>query len=250
MAINQNFCSNIVNRSLTILFGGLSLLAQAGPQEDIAKIQSKLRSMTPHIKAKSIKTSPISGLYELFVGGSLIYTDKNYDYVIVNGSIIDIKSKKNKTEESLKQLTSIKFNELPFQNAIEIKKGSGAYKFVIFSDPDCPYCKSLEIGLAESNLTDYTAYIFLYPLKAIHPDAASKSESIWCSKNKGEAWSSFMVIGTTPEKVNCDNPLNENEKLAEEIGISGTPTIYLNNGQQTQNLQELVEAINAYNKTN
>jgi thiol:disulfide interchange protein DsbC len=228
-----------------MLLGSDILLSHAGIDEDIATIQSTLDSRIPPIKARSVKPSPISGLYEVFVQGNLIYTDKTFSYVIVNGAMIESTSKRNLTEESLKQLTTIKFSELPFQNAIEIKKGSGAYKFAVFSDPDCPYCKSLESGLAKAGLSDYTAYIFLLPLKTLHPDAAAKSESIWCAKDKAEAWTNFMVKGTTPEKVNCDNPLTANEKLADEIGVSGTPSIYLKNGHQTQNPQELVAAIKA-----
>ena len=236
---------NIIQRLLAMLLASGILLAHAGKDEDIATIKSTLESRTPPIKARSIKPSPIAGLYEVFVQGNLIYTDKNFSYVIVNGAMMDTMSKHNLTEESLKQLTTIKFSELPLQNAIEIKKGTGAYKFAVFSDPDCPYCKSLESGLAKAGLSDYTAYIFLLPLKTLHPDAAAKSESIWCAKNKAEAWTNFMVEGTSPEKANCDNPITANERLADEIGVSGTPSIYLKNGHQTQNPQELVAAIKA-----
>jgi len=245
MATNKFFSRNIIQYSLTMLFVSFSLQAQAGTKEDIATIQSTLESRTPSLKPRSVKPSQIDGLYEVFVQGNLIYTDKNFSYVIVNGAMMDTKSKRNLTEESLKQLTTIKFSDLPFQNAIEIKKGSGAYKFAIFSDPDCPYCKSLESVLAKAGINDYTSYIFLYPLKTLHPDAASKSESIWCAKDNAEAWSNFMLKGTAPEKANCKNPLAANEKLGYEIGVSGTPTIYLSNGNQTKNPQELVEAVKA-----
>jgi protein-disulfide isomerase len=33
------------------------------------------------------------------------------------------------------------------------------------------------------------------------------------------------------------------EKLAEEIGVTGTPTIYLNDGQKTQELKDLLTLI-------
>ncbi len=219
------------------------MLAHADTSQDIASIQSKLESRTPPLKARSIKASPIVGLYEVYVQGNLIYTDKSFSFAIINGAMIETSNKKNLTEESLRQMTTIKFNDLPLQNAIEIKKGAGTYKFSVFSDPDCPYCKSLETGLDKSGLTDYTAYIFLFPLKTLHPDAASKSESIWCAKDKANAWNNFMVKGIAPEKGNCVHPLTANEQLANEIGVSSTPTIYLNNGQQTQNLQELLAAI-------
>ena len=228
-----------------MLFASVSLLAQAGTSEDIASIQSKLAIRTPPLLAKSIKASPIAGLYEVYVQGNLIYTDKSFTYAIVNGAMMDVANEKNLTEERIKEITTINFDELPLKNAIEIKKGSGAYKFAVFSDPDCPYCKSLENGLAKSEAIDYTAYIFLLPLKTLHPDAAAKSESIWCAKDKAEAWSNFMVKNTAPEKATCDNPLAANEKLAENLGVGGTPTIYLNNGQLTQDPQELLAAIKA-----
>jgi thiol:disulfide interchange protein DsbC len=223
--------------------------AHAGAVEDIASIKSQLEIRTPPLKAKSIKPSPIPGLYEVFSQGNLFYTDKNFSYVIVNGSIIETANKKNLTEESFNQLTKIKFNDLPLNNAIEIKKGSGTYKFAVFSDPDCPFCKTLEGGLAKTGVSDYTAYIFLYPLKDLHPDAVAKSESIWCAKDKAEAWSNYMLKGTEPEKATCENPIAAINKLADEIAVPGTPTIYLNDGQFTQNPQDLVNAINASIKT-
>jgi thiol:disulfide interchange protein DsbC len=249
MASDKIFNINLLFSGLfSMLLAGANSLAHAGAIEDMAAIKSKLESETPPVKAKSIKPSPIAGLYEIFVQGNLIYTDKNFSHVIVNGTLIETASKKNLTEENLNQLTMIKFNELPLQNAIEVKKGSGAYKYAVFSDPDCPFCKTLETGLVKTGVSDYTAYIFLYPLRDLHPDAAAKSESIWCAKDKADAWNNFMVKGVAPEKAICDNPLAKNEALAEKIGVSGTPTIYLNNGQQTQKPQELVEAINANNK--
>jgi len=245
MSINTYLGPNFTIHVLAVFLASVTLLTQAGTIEDIASIQSKLESRTPPLKAKSIKTSPIDGLYEVYVEGNLIYADKSFSYAIVNGAMLETISKKNLTEESLNQLTTIKFTDLPLQNAIEIKKGSGAYKFAVFSDPDCPYCKSLETGLAKSGVTDYTAYIFLFPLKNLHPDATAKSESIWCAKDKTEAWSNLMLKGTAPEKASCDNPLASNEKLAEEIGVYGTPTIYLSNGGKIQTPQELVAGIKA-----
>lgn len=245
MSMNTYLGPNFTKHVLAVFLASVTLLTQAGTIEDIASIKSKLESRTPPLKAKSIKLSPIDSLYEVYVEGNLIYADKSFSYAIVNGAMLETISKKNLTEESLNQLTTIKFTDLPLQNAIEIKKGSGAYKFAVFSDPDCPYCKSLETGLAKSGVTDYTAYIFLFPLKNLHPDATAKSESIWCAKDKTEAWSNLMLKGTVPEKASCDNPLASNEKLAEEIGVYGTPTIYLSNGGKIQTPQELVAGIKA-----
>ena len=243
MAISKKFKTNLIFASVGILLAGSSLLTQANTVDDIAAIKSNLEMRTPPIKAKSIKLSPLAGLYEVYVSGNIFYVDKTVSYVMVGGSLLDGASKKNLTAERFKELSSIKFSDLPLKNAIEIKKGTGAYKFAVFSDPDCPYCKTLEQGLDKMAVTDYTAYVFLFPLKELHPDATAKAESIWCAKDKQETWLNWMVKDTAPVKSTCDNPIESNEKLADDLGVAGTPTIYLNNGTQTQNPQELVAAI-------
>jgi len=218
-------------------------MVNAGASEDINNIKRLLKQRTPSILPKSVTSTPIPGVYEVYLGGSIFYMDKTTSYVLIGGNLFNDTTKTNITTERLNLLSIIKFGDLPFHNAIEIKKGSGAYKFAIFTDPDCPYCKMLEKNLAASDATNFTAYVFLYPLKELHPDAFSKSESIWCAKDRAEAWSNFMVNNSAPEKVTCENPLESNQKLAEDLGVTGTPTVYLNNGQQTQDLQVLLAAI-------
>jgi thiol:disulfide interchange protein DsbC len=231
--------------SAGLLLSSAPLLAYADTTEDIAFIKKNLDSRKPPLTARSVKLSPIAGLYEVYANGSIYYVDKTVSYIMIGGSLLEDATKKNLTAERLKELTTIKFDSLPLNNAIEIKKGNGAYKFAVFSDPDCPFCKKLEQGLDKMGLTDYTAYVFLLPLTELHPDAAVKSESIWCAKDKKEAWLSMMLKDTAPAKAQCENPLSANEKLANEYGVAGTPTIYLNDGSQTQNPQDLVNAINA-----
>jgi thiol:disulfide interchange protein DsbC len=229
--------------SAGLLLGGSSLLANASEADDINAIKINLEKRTPPLNAKSIKLSPLAGVYEVYANGNIFYVDKNVSYVMVGGALIEDATKRNLTAERLQELTTIKFDSLPFKNAIEIKKGNGSYKFAVFSDPDCPFCKTLEQGLEKMGITDYTAYIFLFPIKELHPDAVAKSESIWCAKDKNEAWSNWMVKGIEPAKASCDNPIAANEKLADELGVAGTPTIYMNNGKQTQAPQELVAAM-------
>lgn len=229
--------------SAGLLLGGSTLLAHASEADDINAIKMNLEKRTPPLNAKSIKLSPLAGIYEVYANGNIFYVDKNVSYVMVGGSLLEDATKRNITAERLQELTTIKFDSLPFKNAIEIKKGNGSYKFAVFSDPDCPFCKTLEQGLEKMGMSDYTAYIFLFPIKELHPDAVAKSESIWCAKDKNEAWNNWMVKGIAPAKASCDNPIAANEKLADELGVAGTPTIYMNNGKQTQAPQELVAAM-------
>jgi len=233
----------ITSLLITFLLIAIPFKAKADIPEDIDTIKTKLELNLAPIKAKKISATPIPGLYEVFVNGSIIYSDRNFSYAIVDGSLVDISKKKNLSEDRLKELTRINFYDLPFKNAIEIIKGNGAYKFAIFTDPDCSHCRQFEKFIAQNNVTDYTAFIFLYPLTQLHPNAALKSQYIWCAKNPREAWANLMINDVEPEPKSCDNPISSNLNLAKELSVIGTPTIYSNKGEVIPNFQALFVAI-------
>ena len=207
-------------------------------------IKTQLEKQNPSLKIKSVASSPMPGLYEVFANGNILYVDKTAKHVLAGATLVEDATKRNLTVERLKELTAIKFDSLPFKDAIEIKKGSGAYRFAVFSDPDCPYCKTLEQGLKKLGISDYTAYIFLFPLEELHAEARWKAESIWCTQDRSAAWQAWMTEGKLPEKTTCENPVDATIKLGRELDVMATPTIYLGNGYQTTSPQELVDAIN------
>jgi thiol:disulfide interchange protein DsbC len=224
-----------------------TVVAEVG--NDISEISVKLAKRSPPISPKSISPTPIPGIYEVFVDGAIYYMDKSTTYVFLNASLVDDKNKKNLTYDRINLLSQVIFSDLPIKNAIEIKRGSGFYKFAIFSDPDCPSCRTLESEVENSDMTNFTAYIFLFPLRELHPDAAKVSEYIWCSQDRVESWKNLMLKGILPEPSTCNNPVNDNEKLAQELGVKETPTIYLSNGKKVNNFQELFNAIKLSNNT-
>ena len=132
----------------------------------------------------------------------MLYTDEQGQYVI-QGSLIDTKSRVNLTEARIAKLTQIDFATLPLKDAILIKQGSGARKLVVFGDPNCGYCKKLERDLLA--LKDVSIYTFLYPI--LGPDSNVKSRDIWCAREPAKVWRSWMVEGTTPPKAMgpCDS---------------------------------------------
>jgi thiol:disulfide interchange protein DsbC len=76
---------------------------------------------------------------------------------------------------------------------------------------------------------DIAFYIILFPL-AMHKDAYWKSKSIYCSKSLkmlDEAFAKKEIA-----KPDCDtNQIDANMKLAESLGITGTPTMVLPDGR-------------------
>ena len=185
----------------------------------------------PELPIKSIQKTDYNDLYEVFIGSQIIYTNDTFDFLIVEGRVVDPKTKIDLTELRLEELTRIDFKDLPLLDAIKVVKGNGKRKIAIFSDVDCPYCKRLEKNEL-SNIDNITIYTFLYPL-AIHPEAEEKSKKIWCAKDRAKAWNEYIFKDKLPiNPGDCKTPINRIVKLGKDLGISSTPTIILSNGKR------------------
>jgi thiol:disulfide interchange protein DsbC len=199
------------------------------PGSPEAAIRDKLASRLlkgRHVDA--VVKSPYFDFYEVRVGQSLLYTDAAVTYLFA-GPVLDGKTMENLTEARIDELTAVKFEELPLQNAIKMVSGNGSRRIAYFSDPNCPYCKALEHTL--TGLKDTTVYVFLYPI--LSADSVTKAKSLWCASDRTQAWNDWMQNGKmAANKGTCETPLLSNHALGERIGVQATPTLVLSNGQR------------------
>jgi thiol:disulfide interchange protein DsbC len=208
----------------------LALAAPAFAQE--AAIRKNLAERLPNFpKIDEVIKSPIPGLYEVRVGNEIFYADEQGNHII-DGSLIDTRTRANLTQERIDKLTAIDFAKLPFKDAIVWKSGTGERKMAVFADPNCGYCKRFERDLNE--VKNVTVYTFLYPI--LGPDSIEKSKNIWCAKDRTAAWRDWMLEGSTPGKVmgQCDTAaLQRNAEFGRKFRINGTPAIVFEDGKRS-----------------
>lgn len=208
-------------------------LALAGAAlADEAAIRKNLAERLPNFPPiDEVSKTPIPGIFELRIGNDVLYTDEEGQYVI-QGSLIETKTRANITEARINKLTQIDFAALPLKDAILIKQGSGARKLVVFGDPNCGYCKRLERDLLA--LKDVSIYTFLYPI--LGPDSNVKSRDIWCAREPAKVWRSWMVDGNAPPKSigKCDSAaLERNIALGNRHRVQGTPAVVFEDGSRS-----------------
>ncbi len=219
---------------------GISQMAYA----DEASLKKKIEAAYPKFDVESVVKTPYAGLYEVFMGGQIIYTDEHLTFLIAEGHLVDPKTKKDITGERLEELTRIDFNSLPLNKAIKVVKGNGSRKIAVFSDVDCPFCKKLEQDEL-SQINNVTIYTFLYPLEQLHPNAAAKSKLIWCAEDRVKAWNNWIFNNQLPKSAgNCKVPLAEIGELAGKIGVASTPTLIFADGKRMMGAQphQVIEA--------
>jgi len=199
---------------------------------DEASLRKKIEEAYPKFDVKSVIKTPYGGLYEIFMGGQILYTDEALSFLIAEGHLLDMKTKQDVTNARMQDLNRIDFGKLPVEKAIKVVKGNGKRKLVVFSDVDCPYCKQLE-RKELSNMTDVTVYTFLYPIDQLHPDAKKKSKSIWCAKDRAAAWNDWILNNKLPNTAQiCETPIELVGNLASEYGIVSTPTLVFEDGSR------------------
>lgn len=199
-------------------------------QADEAHIRKTLAERYPGVSVLSVSPTPISGLWEVWTGSQLVYTDATAEHLIV-GSLVETRSKTNLSRQRLEALRSVPFDSLPLQHAFAVVKGKGERRLAVFTDPDCPFCRRLEKELAQ--IDNLTVHVFLYPLPALHPNAPEVARNVWCAADRAGRWTAYMLEGKAPEKTEgCEAPLRPIAELAERLGIEGTPALIFSNGRR------------------
>jgi thiol:disulfide interchange protein DsbC len=220
--------SNNIMKFAPALLAALTLGSTLSAAAGEAEIRQNLAARIPQFaKIDEITKSPMPGLYEVRINGfEIYYTDEQGNYLL-QGNLIDVKARRNLTEERVEKLSEVAFDKLPMKDAFKIVRGNGKRKLAVFEDPNCGYCKQFERDLTK--VDNVTIHLFLYPV--LGPDSVVKSRNIWCAKDKAKAWTDWMVRGVAPESAECDtSALTRNREFGQKYNITGTPTLIFSNG--------------------
>ena len=220
------------------LYALLFLIVALGCSANEVAIQKEVEARLG-VKVSSVTKAGYLGLYEVYADGALFYTDEKVSALLIGGDVIrsqlavnliDLKTKRNVTEERMRKLTAIKFNELPLDRAIKQVRGDGKRMLATFEDPNCGYCKRLARDLQK--LENVTIYTFLLPI--LSEDSVKKSKQIWCSADRAKAWNDWMIDGKAPSgREDCDTAaITRNQEFGRKLNITGTPTMFFGNGER------------------
>ncbi len=181
-------------------------------------------------KVESVKETPYSGLYEIRVGGDILYTDKTATYLF-SGHIYNVKTSVDLTRERMDELNKIKFSDLPLEHAIKTVKGDGKRVIAVFEDPNCGYCKRFRQNTLK-DMDNITVYTFMYNILA--DDSFTKSKNIWCAPDRNKAWDDWMVSGKAAPvaAASCSTPNDEVLALGRKLHVTGTPSIFFADGSR------------------
>jgi thiol:disulfide interchange protein DsbC len=201
---------------------------QAGPT-DVAGIRQQLEKIIPGEKPDSITESPISGLFEVLYGPEVFYVSKDGRYVL-QGDLYDAGQQLvNLTEEKRTIGRRELIESLDEKSMIIFRSRKPKHTVTVFTDVDCAYCRKLHHQMADYNRAGITIRYLSFPRTGINTPSYFKAVSVWCADDRNAAITNAKN-GAEPEPKDCINPVKEHMAVAAKIGVSGTPTLVLEDG--------------------
>lgn len=213
-------------KKLIALFASALLASSVHAGE--SEIRQSLQNKLPNIgKIEHIVKTPYSGLYEIVIGDQLLYTDAKGEYLF-DGHVIELKSRRDLTEERRRVLFAIDFDKLPLDIAIKRVKGDGSRRMAYFTDPNCGFCRKLEKELSKVN--NVTLYMFIGPI--FSPASEDLVRNVKCAKDPIKAWDDLMLNGNAPANTSCNTKTDKVMAQAKKMGVNGTPNLIFGDGMQ------------------
>ncbi len=195
--------------------------------EDV--IRTSINRTFPDLDVTSVKKSQISGLYEVLLGPDLIYASADGRYIF-QGDLIDLKQKRNLSEEKRSNLREVMLGSISAGDYIEFAPKQPEHTVYVFTDIDCGYCRRLHKDIPELNKRGVAVRYLAFPRAGIGSGTYKQMEAVWCSKNRNKAMNEAKQ-GMRVSQKSCDNPVHRQYTLGQDIGVRGTPAIYTERGQ-------------------
>ena len=198
--------------------------------EQEKKIKTDLELKVEKLEVKSVRQLPYSDLFEVVLANNeIVYTNAKTEFTLI-GHMINNADMSDMTQARMDELSVVDFKALPFAQSFKQVKGDGSRQIAVFEDPNCGYCKAFRHTLEKVN--NITIHTFVVDI--LGPKSTAVAKQLLCAKDQGAAWDNWMLHQQLPDNSgDCDTSvLDKNKTLAQQLGVTGTPTIIFENGKR------------------
>ncbi|MEN8170074.1 MAG: thioredoxin fold domain-containing protein [Pseudomonadota bacterium] len=177
----------------------------------------------------AIADSPLKGFFEAVYGTKVFYVSTDAKHLI-SGEIYDFATLENLTEQSLSGSRLKIVERIPESSMIVYKAKDEKHVINVFTDIDCVYCRKLHQDMAQINALGITVRYLAFPRAGLNSPSYDKAVSVWCAKDRKKAMDNAKASGKI-EPLKCDAPVQLHMMLGQQLGISGTPGLILEDGR-------------------
>lgn len=239
---------------IAMLFAGFMAMpgisAAADDQIEMDNVKRAIAQIMPNAAPDAIVPAPMANFYEVLIGAQVLYVSKDGRYLL-EGDVYDVTARQNVTEvrRSAGRLKTIQAIDPASMIIFEPKTAN--YTLTVFTDIDCGYCRKLHSEIQSYLDKGIRIRYLAYPRSGKDTPSYFKAVGVWCAADRKAALTAAKAGGKVEEKK-CKHPVDTHLAAGEAVGVSGTPTLVLENGMVVPgyvNAAQLVKIIDE-NKRN
>ncbi|TVP90605.1 MAG: DsbC family protein [Thioalkalivibrio sp.] len=225
----------------TILIALMTTLAIT-PALATDAIERRLAEVVPTVSPDSIEPSGIPGVYEVRFGTDILYVSEDGRYLL-QGSLIDLDTRENLTDKSLRSVRAEIFEGIPDDElTVYVPEGEVRHVINVFTDPNCPFCRQMHEDMQAYLDAGVKVRYLMYPV--LGRESPTIMRDIWCADSRTDAMDRAKAGRSVPS-ADCPTPSERHLALGQELGISGTPATISDGGQLISGFRPAVEVIQA-----
>ena len=216
-------------KKIILMFFAASLIWAQQPS-----VLENLKKILPQgLNINFYEESEIENFYVVNVANNqILYVSNDFKYVFAG----DVISLDNGAPSSLNELYQAKLVKqvmslLEDTRTINFTAENEQHLIKVFTDISCGYCR-----LLHSQIDDYLALgisieYYGFPRDGLQTQVFEDMQSAWCSDDPKLSITKLKAGDDVVEKT-CQNPIQMHYEYGQLLGITGTPSIFLNNGQK------------------
>jgi thiol:disulfide interchange protein DsbC len=216
-------------KKIILMFFAASLIWAQQPS-----VLENLKKILPQgLNINFYEESEIENFYVVNVANNqILYVSNDFKYVFAG----DVISLDNGAPSSLNELYQAKLVKqvmslLEDTRTINFTAENEKHLIKVFTDISCGYCR-----LLHSQIDDYLALgisieYYGFPRDGLQTQVFEDMQSAWCS-DEPKLSITKLKAGDDVEEKTCQNPIQMHYEYGQLLGITGTPSIFLSNGQK------------------
>jgi thiol:disulfide interchange protein DsbC len=191
-----------------------------------------VKKIVPTATVTNVFISPVKGVWQIeFDAGQgkrgVFGLDFSKKYLVQYASVEDV-IKQQKPQPPRK----VDLSKIPLGDSITLGAPTATKKVIVFTDPDCPYCRKLHEIMKQvvAKRTDIAFAMIMNPLP-MHQDSPKKAQTILCTKSVDILNDAFAGKAVPEPAATCTADAVERSKaLAASLEFNGTPTLVRDDG--------------------
>ncbi|MGH8504390.1 MAG: DsbC family protein [Stenotrophobium sp.] len=220
------------------------------PEVNLADLHAKLQK-TLNAKDFTVRKSPVPGIYEIRSGMNFGYVTGDGQYMI-EGDLVRLTTGEQITEKQRGAERLAALNKIGVQNMIIYAPPNPKHTVTVFTDVDCGYCRMLHSQIAQYNAKGIAIRYVSFPRTGPNTESFRKAEVVWCSADRKEALTKAKLGDPMKGDSSCKNPVMEEYMAGVNLGVRGTPSLILDDGEMIPGYQppdQLAQTLAGHDKS-